>query len=71
MSVIVFTANVEDGIIKVPKEYQAQLRDKSRVIVVHDEASGETKTSRKKRTFDAISITTKDLTFDRDEANER
>ncbi len=71
MSVIVFIANVEDGIIKVPKEYQAQLHNRSRVIVVHDEAAAETKESRKKRTFDAISITTKDLKFDKDEDNER
>ena len=65
MSVIVFTANVEDGVIKVPKEYQALLRDKTRVIVVHDEAPGEAKSPRKKRTFDAVSIPTKDLKFDK------
>ncbi len=27
MPIIVFTANVESGIIKVPKEYQTQLKE--------------------------------------------
>ena len=47
MSIIVFTANVENGVIKVPKEYQTQLYDTCRVIVIHDKESDEVKPSRK------------------------
>lgn len=68
MHAIEFIANAEDGMIKIPKEYQKQLSDKFRVIILQD---AETKGPRKKRTFDAVRITTKDLKFDRDEANER
>ncbi len=71
MRAIEFVANAEDGVIKIPKEYQAQLGDKFRVIILQDEKFSETKKTRKKRTFDAVRITTKDLKFDRDEANER
>lgn len=71
MHAIEFVANAEDGMIKIPKEYQKQLGDKFRVIILHDASAVEAKDVRKKRTFDAVRVTTKDLKFDRDEANER
>ncbi len=64
MRAIEFVADAEDGIIKIPKEYQAQLGHTFRVIILQEE-SALPKKSRKKRTFDAIRITTKDLKFDR------
>lgn len=71
MHAIEFVAEIEDGTIKVPKEYQNQLSKKFRVIILQDETADQTKKLSKKRTFDAVRVTTKDLTFDRDEANER
>jgi len=71
MHAIEFIANSEDGIIKIPKKYQKQLGDTFRVIILQDASSIETKKPRKKRTFDAVRVTTKDLKFDRDEANKR
>ena len=72
MHAIEFIAEIEDGIIKVPKKYQDQLSKKFRVIILQDdETADQTKKLSKKRTFDAVRVTTKDLTFDRDEANER
>lgn len=71
MHAIEFVANNQDGMIKIPKEYQKQLGDKFRVIILQDTSSAQTKGIRKKRTFDAVRITTKDIKFDRDEANER
>ncbi|OGB83887.1 hypothetical protein A3F66_02740 [candidate division TM6 bacterium RIFCSPHIGHO2_12_FULL_32_22] len=71
MRAIEFVANVEDGVIKVPKKYQAQLGDNFRVIILQEESSTAKKKSGKKRSLTAFRITTKDLKFDRDEANER
>ncbi len=71
MRAIEFVANVEDGVIKVPKEYQAQLGDNFRVIILQEETPTESKKPRKKRSLTAFRTTTKDLKFDRDEANER
>ena len=71
MHAIEFVANEEDGMIKIPKEYRAQLGHEFRVIILQEDLSVETKKTRKKRIFDAVRITTKDLKFDRDEANER
>ncbi len=71
MYAIEFVANVEDGMIKVPEEYQKQLGHTFRVIILQDASSVQTKGSRKKRTFDAVRVTTKDIKFDRDDANER
>ena len=71
MHAIEFVAEIEDGTIKVPKEYQNQLSKRFRVIILQDETATQTKKLSKKRTFDAVRVTTKDLIFDRDEANER
>lgn len=71
MRAIEFIAKIEDGVIKVPKKYQAQLDNNFRVIILQNEPSTQVQQSQKKRTFDAIRITTKDIKFDRDESNER
>lgn len=71
MHAIEFVANAQDGMIKIPKEYQKQLGDEFRVIILQDALSSEVKKNRRKRTFDAVRITTKDIEFDREEANER
>ena len=71
MHAIEFIAESEEGSIKIPKKYQAQLRNKFRVIILQDELPTETKSLPKKRVLNAISYTTNDLKFDRDEANER
>lgn len=71
MNAIAFLAEAEDGVIKIPKKYQNQVNGKFQVIILKQESLIESEDKPKKRVFDAISITTKDLKFDRDEANER
>ena len=70
MHAIEFRANIKNGTIKIPKEYQAQLINECRVIILQGESSVSIG-PRKKRRLTALQITTKDLKFDRDEANER
>lgn len=71
MKAIAFMAKIENGTIKIPKEYQSNLSSEIRVIIVQDEPSKENIKLSKKRSLKAFEITTKDLKFDRDEANER
>ncbi len=70
MHAIEFIGHMEDGAVKIPKEYQAQLNDKFRIIILQDEST-EVQETKKKRSLNAVRITTKDLKFDRDEANTR
>lgn len=70
MRAIEFVSNAKDGIIKIPKEYQSQLGAKFRVIILQDDNNIKQK-SNKKRSLKAVRITTKDIKFNRDEANER
>lgn len=59
------------GMIKIPKELQAQVHGEFRVIILQDTALHEKKAPRKKRTLSAPKIKTKGLKFNRDEANAR
>lgn len=71
MQAIEFFAKAQKGTIKIPKEYQEQLQDQFRVIILQEGPSLESKKLRKKRSLTAARIKTKDLKFDRNEANER
>jgi len=59
------------GMIRVPKEIEAQLHDEFRVIILQDTPISEKKTVRKKRTLSAVKIKTKGFKFSREEANAR
>lgn len=70
MQAIEFIAKAQKGSIKVPKEYQEQLQDQFRVIILQDAIVPKKSTS-KKRTLNAVKIKTKGFKFNRDEANAR
>ena len=69
MQAIEFIAKAQKGTIKIPQEYQEQLQDQFRVIILQDEPT-QIK-PRGKRTLSAVRIKTKGFKFNRDEANER
>ena len=71
MQAIEFIAKAEKGSIKIPKEYQEQLQDQFRVIILQEAPVPEKKVTRKKRTLRAAQIKTKGFKFNRDEANVR
>lgn len=71
MKAIEFVAKAEKGSIKIPKEYQNQLQDKFRVIILQQEVVTVKKTTRKKRTLGEPKLKTKGFIFNRDEANAR
>lgn len=71
MQAIEFTAESKNGIIEVPKQYQAQLQDHFRVIILQEPPTTDKKLPRKKRTLSPIQMKTKGLKFDREEANAR
>lgn len=71
MKAIEFTTSSQDGTIKIPKKYQKDLEKQFRVIILVDETLPSQKRKGKSKQFKAMSIKTKGLTFDRDEANER
>lgn len=71
MHAIEFIAKAKKGIIEIPKEYQEQLQDHFRVIILQDAPTETTKKTRKKRSLTAAQIKTKGLKISRDEANER
>ena len=71
MQAIEFVAKAEKGTIKIPKEYQGQLQDQFRVIILQETVTTQKKASRKKRTLTAVQIKTKGFKFNRDEANAR
>ncbi len=71
MRAIEFVAKAEKGTIKIPKEYQGELQDQFRVIILQEAFVPEKKPSRKKRTLTAAQIKTKGFKFNRDEANAR
>ena len=70
MQAIEFIAKVEKGAIKVPREYQEQLQDQFRVIILQEVVAPK-KTVRKRRTLNAAKIKTKGFKFNRNEANAR
>ena len=49
MQAIEFIAKAEKGSIKIPKEYQEQLHDQFRVIILQEASVPEKKVARKKR----------------------
>lgn len=67
MQAFEFVTKAEDGIIKIPKQFVENLSNEFRVIILVDQQ----KINKKLRKFDAVRFTTKDLKFNRDEANER
>lgn len=71
MEAIEFTTEAKDGVIKIPKKYQAQLQDTFRVIILQESSSETKKVPRSKRVLRAVKIKTKGFKFDREEANAR
>ena len=69
MQAIEFIAKAKKGTIKVPMEYQEQLQDEFRVIILQDEPIQMK--PRGERKLSAVKIKTKGFKFNRDEANER
>ncbi len=59
------------GMIKIPKEIQAQVHGEFRVIILQDVAVSKKKITRKKRALSAPRIKTKGFKFNREEANVR
>lgn len=64
MRAIEFLTQIEEGIIRVPKKYAKSLQGIIRIIILFEN-------ERRKMKFSALAIGTKDLYFDKDEANER
>lgn len=72
MKAIEFIADAQDGTIKIPKKYWKDLEQKLRVIILVEEQASESKQKKTgKRQLKAMSVKTKGIVFDRDEANER
>jgi hypothetical protein len=71
MKAIEFITKAKNGVIEIPKEYQEQLQDQFRVIILQEVAPSEKKSASKKRTLSDAKIKTKGFKFDRDEANAR
>lgn len=72
MKAIEFIADAQNGTIKIPKKYWKDLEQKLRVIILVEEQIPEAKQKKiGKRQLKAMSVKTKGLVFDRDEANER
>lgn len=70
MEAIEFIAQAEAGTIKIPKKYLKNLEGKVRVIIlIENELKKDHE--QKKPKFSALKIKTKDLKFNRNEANER
>lgn len=69
MKAIQFVANEENGVINVPTEYAGKLGEELQVIILIREK--KLKKSSKKSLPRSLQISTQDLVFDRDEANER
>lgn len=69
MEAIEFIAKIKDRTITIPKKYLNKLTPEFRVIILMNNTQEPAKIT--KKSFSAFGITTKDLHFDRDEANER
>lgn len=67
MQAIEFVAKAEKGKIKIPKEYQEQLQDQFRIIILQEAVISEKKVARGKRVLKAFKAKTKGLKFNRDE----
>lgn len=71
MQAIEFTTKTEDGIIKIPKKYLKNLKQKVRVIILIEEEETQKEPLTSKERFKAFQVKTKDLEYTRNEANER
>ncbi|MFH1644748.1 MAG: hypothetical protein ABIA74_06275 [bacterium] len=65
-----FDAELEDGVIKIPKTYQKELKKKFRIIILLEDELPKKKISLKDK-FKSIELDTKGFEFDRDEIHER
>jgi hypothetical protein len=70
MYTIEFIARPENGVIKLPKEYEDILTDEMRVIILSKKPIIK-KELPTKMNFKAVKISTKNFRFNREEANER
>jgi hypothetical protein len=71
MHTVEFQAIIEDGIVRIPKEYKdLQKKREVRFFIMYDD-NDRTNTEKRKKKMNAISIDTIDFKFDRDEAHER
>ncbi len=71
MKAIEFTTKAKNGVIEIPKEYQEELQDQFRVIILQEVSEVQKKIVNKKRTLVAAKIKTKGYKFNREEANGR
>jgi hypothetical protein len=69
MEAIEFVSKIENRTIKIPRHVE-DLDKEVRVIILIDQDIIKKKPTKKKR-FSALKIDTKNLKFDRDEANRR
>jgi hypothetical protein len=70
MQAIEFVTHIKNGIIEVPKEYLRAFKNECRIIILMD-ADDHKKVTKKNKKLTSLEIDTRDLVFDRDEANER
>ncbi|MDD5275507.1 MAG: hypothetical protein PHR16_05450 [Methylovulum sp.] len=68
MIAIEFEAQTHNGIVEIPKQYQAWQNKTVRVILLDPV---EEKTPKAKMGFSAVALNTKGYHFDREQANER
>jgi hypothetical protein len=68
MIAIEFEAQTHNGIVEIPKQYQAWQNKTVRVILLDPV---EEKTPKTNMRFSAVALNTKDYHFDREQANER
>jgi hypothetical protein len=71
MQVITFAAEMKDGIIKVPKERVQEVKALQNFNVIIVGESQQAPIRKKRRKLTSLKIDTRDIVFDRDEANER
>ena len=70
MQAIEFKSETNNGIIKLPHQFQ-QWNNKPVKVILLIEDDIESAQSNDKYTFDAIALNTKNFHFDREQANER
>lgn len=72
MKAIEFVATVHDGVIKIPKKYWKELEHELRIIILVAENVPEARQKKRvRRQLKAMSVHTKGLILDRDQAHER
>ena len=72
MYAVEFQATIENGIVRIPKEYKdLQEKRKVRFLIMYDDSENYKANVEKRKKMNAISIDTIGFKFDRDEAHER